>query len=55
MLVADLPKPYRYAHPICVIKKLKERGYKPKSAPYDVRLEAAKECFEEGKTDYARV
>ena len=49
VLTRDLPPPYRYAHPICVAKKVREWGYDPRSAPKDVRMKAAKECQREGK------
>jgi len=48
-LTKDLPEPYRYAHPICVAKKVREMGYDPATAPRDVRLKAAQECLAEGK------
>jgi len=48
-LTKDLPEPYRYAHPICVAKKVKQMGYDPKTAPKDVRQRAAEECIREGK------
>lgn len=49
VLTRDLPEPYKYAHPICVAKKVKEMGYDPKTAPKDVRQRAAEACIREGK------
>ena len=48
-LTADLPPDLKGAHPICVAKKLVERGYTPINAPKSVREEAARECIKEGK------
>ena len=48
-LTKDLPEPYRYAHPICVAKKVREMGYDPRTAPRDVRMKAAEACIREGK------
>ena len=48
-LTKDLPEPYRWAHPICVAKKVREMGYSPLNAPREVRMKAAEECLREGK------
>jgi hypothetical protein len=45
----DLPEPYKFAHPICVIKKLREMGIDPRAATREQRIEAARKCVEEGK------
>ena len=50
-LTKDLPEPYKYAHPICVAKKLREMGWTgdPRAAPQDMRMRAAEACLREGK------
>jgi len=48
-LTKDLPEPLKYAHPICVAKKVAEMGYEPSKAPREVRERAARECIKEGK------
>jgi hypothetical protein len=48
-LTRDLPEELRIAHPICVAKKVRQKGYDPKTAPREVRMEAARECIQEGK------
>jgi len=48
-LTKDLPPELHAAHPICVLKKVIEKGYDPKTAPKSVREEAARECIREGK------
>jgi len=48
-LTRDLPEPFKYAHPICVAKKVREMGYDPRTAPKDVRQRAAQACISEGK------
>jgi hypothetical protein len=48
-LTKDLPDDLRIAHPICVLKKVREKGYDPKTAPKHIREESARECIREGK------
>jgi len=48
-LTKDLPAPYKYAHPICVAKKLREMGVPLTAATREQRIEAAKRCLAEGK------
>jgi len=48
-LTKDLPEPYKYAHPICVAKKVRAMGYDPRTAPKEVRQRAAEACIAEGK------
>lgn len=49
-ITKGLPAPYRYAHPICVAKKLIQMGYRdPYNAPRDAKIRAAEECLKEGK------
>jgi hypothetical protein len=39
----------RGAHPICVLKKLVEKGIDPRKATKEQRSSAALECIKEGK------
>jgi len=48
-LTKDLPDDLRIAHPICVLKKVRQKGYDPRTAPRSVREESARECIAEGK------
>jgi len=48
-LTKDLPDELRVAHPICVAKKVRQKGYDPRTAPREIRIEAARECIAEGK------
>ncbi len=48
-LTKDLPEEVRGAHPICVLKKLVERGINPRTATREQKIEVARECINEGK------
>jgi hypothetical protein len=48
-LTKDLPEEVRGAHPICVLKKLVDKGIDPRTATREQRIEAARECIAEGK------
>jgi hypothetical protein len=48
-LTRDLPPEVKGAHPICVAKKLREKGIDIRTATKEQRIAAAKECIAEGK------
>jgi hypothetical protein len=48
-ITKDLPEDVRIAHPICVLKKLREMGIDPRVATREQKIEAARRCIAEGK------
>ena len=48
-LTKDLPDEVRIAHPICVLKKLREMGVDPRTATREQKIEAARRCIAERK------